>query len=330
MPRIIPSKNINAAKLLLEYYGYDSLSYFALHEKKKYFFSSTGKSFLSYAIINKVALVSGDPVGPAADIKLLLTEFNFLVKGANLSSCFVGVHEKSLPFLRSLNHKVIHAGDEAIISLAAYKKELLKKKVRRAEKHIESLGIVCEIYTRENIPSSYLRQIKNISEEWLHYKNEKQRGFSMTLGRIPGIDDKDCEFVIAVQHKKILGFLTFVPSFASQTLSLDMSRRKLQTPNGLTEFLFMKAFEYYKTKNIQQVSLNFATFYKHKGHHNYSIFKLLKNGVYKSLSTFYKTHQLYSFNEKFLPEWQSRYVVFEKRRHIPRYMLAIARAELNI
>lgn len=323
-------KNDNAARLLLEYYGYDSLSYFTLHHKKKFFFSSSGKSFLSYIILNKVALVSGDPIGPETDIHILLREFNYFVKGAKLSTCFVGVHEKSFIFLRSIKHQFVHVGEEAIIPLADYQKKSLKKRVRRAERHIDSMGIICKIYSRKELPSKYLNQIREVSREWLMFKGGKERGLSMTLGRIPNLEDKDCEFVIALKDEKVLSYLTFVPSYASKSLSLDTSRRKKDSPNGLSEFLIIKALEYYKAKNIKQISLNFATFYKHDYRHDNSLFKILKIWIYKSLSKFYKTNKLYTFNEKFLPQWESRYIAFEKRRYIPRYLLAIARTELNI
>src|SRR5258708_11296639 len=133
--------NVNAARLLLEHYGYDTLSYFSLHDKKKYFFSSTGTSFLSYIIKKNVVLVSGDPIGPNEEIPMLLKEFQFFVKGAGMTTCFVGIHENSLPFLKNIHHNTLHVGDEAIVSLSTYNKQCLKKKVRRAEKHIVSLGI---------------------------------------------------------------------------------------------------------------------------------------------------------------------------------------------
>ena len=325
-----PKANVNAARLLLEYYGYDSLSYFALNPKKKYFFSSSGRSFLSYTTLAGVALVSGDPIGLAEDVRALYEEFSFFTKGSKLSTCFIGIHEKSLPLLHSFHHKTIHAGDEAIVSLDEYNKNSLKKKVRRAESHISSLGIVCKIYSRKDLPLHYLEQIYAISQEWLQQKGGKEQGFSMTLGRIPDLVDKDCEFILAIKEDTILGYITFVPSYASKSRSLDLSRRRHNTPNGLTEFLLIKAFDYYKEKDIRQVSLNFATFYKHNYQHKYSLFKLLNLIAHKSLSKIYKTNNLYSFNEKFLPKWQSRYVAFEKTRFIPYYLFAIAKTELNI
>src|SRR5476651_2522188 len=95
-------KNINAVQLLLENYGKDSLSYFALHEKKLFFFSSTGQSFLSYTVERKIALVSGDPIGPVTDIPRLLKEFSYFIKGASLTSCFLAVNYDTLQNLSEI------------------------------------------------------------------------------------------------------------------------------------------------------------------------------------------------------------------------------------
>lgn len=124
-------RNINAAQLLLENYGKDSLSYFALHDKKLFFFSSTGQSFLSYTIIERIALVSGDPIGPVNDIPLLLKEFKYFVKGANLTSCFLAVNHETLQNLLELGHEHLHIGKEALITLTNFRKSLLKKETCR-------------------------------------------------------------------------------------------------------------------------------------------------------------------------------------------------------
>ncbi len=320
----------NAARILLESYGYDSLSYFSLHEKKKFYFSSTGMSFLSYIVLGKVALVSGDPIGPKEDIPILLNEFMYFIKGASLTGCFVGLHENTLPFIDSLKYNKIHIGDEAILQLSSFQKDSLKKRVRRAERHIENLRITCKIYKRKDLPIKYLQQIETISKDWLQNKGGKERGFSMTLGRIPKSPDIDCEFVLAIKESNILGYLTLVPSYASQSLSLDAVRKRSDTPNGLNEFLLLQAFDYYKEKNIKTISLNFAAFYNGGKQPGKKPFRYIKAGIYKLLSYYYKTNKLYSFNEKFKPDWQSRYFAFEKKRYFPHYLFAIMKTELNI
>jgi len=321
-------KNISAAQMLLENYGRDSLSYFALNEKKQFFFSSTGQSFLSYTREGKIALVSGDPVGPVNEIPLLLKEFNYFVKGANLSSCFLAVTKETLQDLSEMGHKHINIGKEAIISLGSFDKHLLKKKVRRAERYILSQGIICKVYKRKDIPAVYLTQMREVAEEWLLEKGRKEKRFTMTLGRIPAETDGDCEIVLALQDKKMIGYLTFVPIYASKSLSLDAARKRKEVPNGLTEFLLIQSLEHFKKIGIKSVSLNFATFYPSAESIQQSSYKLFLTPLYTLLHHVYKTNTIYTFNNKFLPYWQERYMVFEKKRYLPNYFYAVAKVEL--
>src|SRR5579884_1176108 len=203
--------NIDAAKLLLEYYGHDSLSYFSLNKKKKLFFSSTGKSFLSYAIYSKVAVVSANPIGPEDDVLNLVKEFRFFIKGAKLTSCFIGVDQNLIDRISPLGYKKIHIGEEAVLPMPTFQKSQLKKRVRRAERHIKELGINCQIYSRKEIPDIYLNQLEKVSNEWLDLKGKHHRGFSMTLGRIPEVYDDDCELILALKDDQVIGFLTLVP-----------------------------------------------------------------------------------------------------------------------
>src|SRR6478609_8027117 len=63
------------ARALVDAYGYDSLSFFALRRDKSYFFSPTRLSFLAYRVVAGTALISGDPVGADSEFDALLAEF---------------------------------------------------------------------------------------------------------------------------------------------------------------------------------------------------------------------------------------------------------------
>ena len=320
--------NTNAAQRLLKSYGKDSLSYFALHDNKKLFFSSTGNSFLSYIIKGRIAIVSGNPVGLSGELPLLLKEFEYFIKGANLTSCYIAINRDVLQHILKLGHQKLHIGNEAIVELSRYNKNFLKKKVRRAERYIFKQGISCHIYKRKDMPARFLNQMKAVNKEWINSKGGKEKRFTMTLGRIPTKSDQDCEVVLALKKEKVIGYLIFVPVYASQGLSLDAMRRKDDAPNGLTEFLLLQAFEYFQQHGVNTISLNFATFHHHMHDLQKSISKLFIAILYKFLTRVYKTKNVYNFNNKFLPNWQERYIAFEKKRYLPNYLFAISRVEL--
>lgn len=317
-----------AVHVLLRQYGDDSLSYFSLQNNRKYFFSSSGKSFISYRKIRSIALVSADPVGPAEEFPSLIQDFLYFTKGAGLQACFLGLRSHHVALFRRFGFNVVKIGEEAVVDVQGFDKALLKKKVRRAERHVLTKGVHAEIYTRAELPISYIRQMREISREWIKRKGGKERGFSMTLGRFPKISDTDYRFILAIEGSTVLGFIGMVPVYKSNGWSVDIMRYKEDSPNGLMEFLVLQVLQSFKKSGAKKMSLNFATFSNSLQEENTHLKKKLLFYLYKPLFRFFKCHSLFSFNEKFLPEWQSRYVAFQGARFVPRLLFAVISAEL--
>ncbi len=316
------NQNRQKVATLLRNYGEDTLSYFHLQDERNYFFSPSGKSFLSFKILNKVAIVAAGPVGDKSEFNILISSFLDYTKTWKLNPCFISLNSAHLPTLQRHGFITSKIGEEAIINLETFDKKLLKKKVRRAVKHIDSLGIEIFFYSPNNLPKFIKSQIEEISSDWIKHNGKKERGFSMTLKRLPNDLDSDCIFAVAMKKSYAIGFLCFVPIYKSYTLSLDQARRRCDSPNGTNEFLIIKSAEYFKTNGIKKLSLNFAIFS--------NILKDKSNmliNLSSMMEKFYKSHRLRAFNEKFSPSWETRYAAFASLKHMPLYILAILRAE---
>ena len=188
------------------------------------------------------------------------------------------------------------------------------------------LGIECKIYTRKNLQEKYIKQLTGVSREWMQDKGGVEKRLTMTLGRLPTKGDRDCEIVLALSEERVIGFLSFVPVYATAGLSLDTARTLHETPNGLTEFLLLQAFTAFKKRGFSRVSLNFTSFQgiTYPSKHRYT---LILRALYAILRRVYVTNNLYTFNNKFIPVWHERYIAFEKKRFLPNYLLAIAQTE---
>src|SRR5947207_2310541 len=79
-----------AARALVEAYGRDSLSFFALRRDKSYLFSPSRRAFLAYRVVAGTALVSGDPVGDDAEIDELLAEVRRIARAHGWRLAVVG------------------------------------------------------------------------------------------------------------------------------------------------------------------------------------------------------------------------------------------------
>jgi lysyl-tRNA synthetase, class II len=89
-------------------------------------------------------------------------------------------------------------------------------------------------------------------------------------------------------------------------MSLSFMRRDPGTPNGLTEFMVVKAIELLGERGAQEMSLNFAAFARwlHSPRHvtERALGRLIALG-----NPFFQIESLYRFNAKFFPRWEPRY-----------------------
>jgi phosphatidylglycerol lysyltransferase len=315
------------ARRLVEAYGSDTLAYFSLQDGRSYFFDESKRAFVSYRIWRNVALVAGDPVGPPeCHLELVRSFLQFTVNNG-LEPCFLGVPGTSLHLYRSLGMGSLKVGEEAVIDLAQFELHSLKRKVRRAARHISDLKIAAAVYRRDEVPPHIMDQVRDISRAWVRDKGGSERGFSMTLGRLPRAVDKDCELIVAQQGDKVFGFLSLTPVYQGNAWSLDSMRRRPESPNGLMEFLVIAAAENYAARGSSRLSLNFATLSNAANDIESRAIDETRRFLFDHLSSFYQLKSLYQFNNKFAPDWCSRYLTYRDVLKIPRLALAIAQSE---
>jgi lysyl-tRNA synthetase class 2 len=125
---------------------------------------------------------------------------------------------------------------------------------------------------------------------------------------------------------RIRGFLHFVPSYGRPAMSLSSMRRDRDTPNGLTEFLVVRAIEALGDRGVEEVSLNFAAFARVM-HGPRSPLERLAGRVVALGNPFFQIESLYRFNAKFFPRWEPRYLLYEGALGLPRAALAVMWAE---
>jgi lysyl-tRNA synthetase class 2 len=121
------------------------------------------------------------------------------------------------------------------------------------------------------------------------------------------------------------GFLHFVPAYGRAAMSLGSMRRDRDTPNGLTEYLIVRAIEELGTRGCAELSLNFAAFARWQHSPTGRLERALAGVVRRA--TYFQFARLYRFNEKFAPRWQPRYLLHEGPAALPRTALAALWAE---
>jgi lysyl-tRNA synthetase class 2 len=109
-------------------------------------------------------------------------------------------------------------------------------------------------------------------------------------------------------------------------VSLSFMRRDPGTPNGLMEFMVVRAVELLRERGLSEMSLNFATFAKWMHSPERRAERVLGKLVALG-NPFFQIESLYRFNAKFFPRWEPRYLVYEGALGLPRASIAAMWAE---
>jgi lysyl-tRNA synthetase class 2 len=313
------------ARALVETYGTDSLSFFALRRDKSYLFSPSRRAFLAYRVVAGTALMSGDPVGEESEIDALLAELQQLVRSHGWRLAVVGASEHHLPRYRALGLKPIPMGEEAVLRPADFSLEgRAIRKVRQSVSRLQKAGYSFRVLAADDVSPELEAELAEVSAAWRG--DQPERGFSMTIDdlHVPGT----VLAIAADEAGTIGGFLHLAPSPAGGGWSLSTMRRRPDAPNGLTEFLIVETVEWAKAEGASELSLNFCAFTDVISPERATTIpkRVARRGLLMADNVF-QLERLYSFNRKFFPEWRRRYVCIERYGDIPAVGLAYLRAE---
>jgi lysyl-tRNA synthetase class 2 len=312
------------ARALVEAYGSDSLSFFALRRDKSYLFSPSRRAFLAYRVVAGTALVSGDPVGEEAEIDALLRELRGLVRAHGWRLAVVGASGEHLDRYRALGLKPVPIGEEAVLRPQEFSLEgRAIRKVRQSVSRLRKAGYTFRVVPADAVGPGLEAELVGVSAAWR--RGQPERGFSMAIDdlHVPGT-------VLALAEKdgRVGGFLHLAPSPAGGGWSLSAMRRRPETPNGLTEFLVVEALAWAREAAANELSLNFCalTDFLAPERANTPLRRLVRRGLLLADNVF-QLERLYSFNRKFFPEWRRRYICVERFTDLPAVGLAYLHAE---
>jgi lysyl-tRNA synthetase class 2 len=317
-----------AARALVHAWGADTLAPFVLRSDKSYFFTADESAFLAYRVVGGVAIVSGDPIGPAGRADELVTRFVAHARERDWRIAILGASERWLPaYARHGLHALYH-GDEAIVDTATFSLEgRAIRKVRQSVNRLERAGYSARVLRPSELDGPLRSELEDVASGWRGDRPE--RGFVMALDVLFGLGDDDAVFVVGFDADgAAAGFLHFAVSAAAAALSLSSMPRDRDTPNGFNEWLICEAVAWAREHGYERVSLNFAPFAALLAPEaDLTRLQEVQRRALMTLKGHFQLDNLLAFNRKFFPRWERRFVVYERRRDLPRVGIAALAAE---
>lgn len=324
-----PQTEVKLRRLVHQYGGQDSLSYFATRREKSVVFSDDGQAAVTYRLVSSVCLASGDPVGATSSWESAITNWKKYARtyGWNLGS--VSVSENGAKAYAAAGLSITYMGDEAILLTDRFTLNSTSlNDVRHAYQRLSAEGFTVKVRTHRALSDADMLEVIAQTDQWRH--GSVERGFSMALNRLGDPADGRC-YLVSTHNAagEMVGMLSFVP-WGKTGVSLDVMRRSPTAPNGTVEFMVAGLMEQAPEFGIKRVSLNFAMFRKtflDADHFGASPWTRAASSTLGFFDRYLQLERLYRFNQKFDPLWEPRYLAAESLVTLPQVSLAAGRAE---
>jgi lysyl-tRNA synthetase class 2 len=317
------------AQALVRAWGADTLAPFVLRADKSYFFSENVDAFVAYRVVGGVAIVSGDPIGPPAAFGPLVAQFVEHAHRCDWRVAILGASERWLELYRGHGLHALYHGDEAVVDTASFSLDGRPiRKVRQSVHRLEKAGYRARVLRPSEIDGAMRADLEAIAADWRG--DLPERGFVMALDALFSLGDDDAVFVVGFDADgRPHGFLHFAVAHAISALSLSsMPRVRASTPNGFNEWLICETVAWAREHGFERVSLNFSPFAALLAPEtDLSALQELQRRALLRLKGRFQLDNLLAFNRKFFPRWERRFIVYERRRDLPRVGIAALAAE---
>ena len=317
------------ARAIVRRWGTDSLAPFTLRSDKSLFFAGAQESFLAYHVVGGVAFVSGDPVGPLEEAPALMRAFLDFAAARDWQVAILGASERLLPVYEDLELHSVYWGDEALIDVGSFSLEgRTVRKTRQSVHRLERAGYTAEFRWANQCVGTLGRRLSEIDRVW--QGDKPRRGKTMAMDDLFRLRGKEALFVIGRDGEgKERGFLHLATCRAGSTLSLSGMPRLRDTPNGFNEWLIVRTVEWARANGFAWISLNFSPFARLITDDDASGVKRLTREALLVVKERLQLQldNLSLFNHKFIPRLRPRYIVYQRRAHLPRIGIAGLAAE---
>lgn len=294
---------------LLHKYGGEVDDYFKIWPKdKQYFFSSDGQAFLAYNTRYKEAVCLFDPIGKPRSVERLLVEFREYCSQLNLSGIFIQTTNKYDKAYKNIGLHRIIIGADALINIEDFLNETVKNKyfrniVNRFHKNHFRVD-------REMPPHSakLMKELKKVSDDWMQLPNHKEWKF--LTGRFSNDYLKDLPLYILRDNEEVIAFANGIPSYRKKAATVDLIRRKRDSPPNAIDFLFIEIMRsLHENESVTYFNIGISPI--DASLFASSIVEKIVIGLYKSSQGFIGFKGLHQFKAKYKPEWEPRFVYYQ-------------------
>jgi phosphatidylglycerol lysyltransferase len=300
---------------LVEEHGDNPFDEFALGSDKHYFFSTTNRSVVVFALWRNYALTLSDPIGPLAERAMVASEFVNYCADQDWEPVFYEVGPDLLPVYEHLGFNVRKIGEQTRIPLVDYALTGPKfQKLRASSYRAAREGYTFRWYAGDGAINSKIEaSMERVSDAWLKAKNGREMTFDMSGFDIDEIRLRGAAIALNPQGK-VEAFATWLPYRQGKGRCLDLMRNS-STVHGLMDFVIVESIRTFREQGLEEVSLAnapLANTAPPDNTHDRAI-----RYIYENFNRLYGYRTLFEFKKKYLPVWRGSYLAYRSTAKLP-------------
>lgn len=312
-----------AAVGLLRQYGGGTMSWMTTWAGLRYLPAPDGSGYVAYRQHLGVALALGDPVGSQAWTSQAPAAFAKHCRSRRLVPAWMAV---STATAELIGPRRVQIAEDNLLDLATL--EFRGKRwqdVRTARNRAVKEGIECRLLSLADADPALVRQVRQISEAWLHDQRTPELGF--TLGGVAEALDPRVRVAIAVDTAgQVHGVTSWLPVHGPDGTvrgwTLDMMRRRHDGFRPTIEFLIAEACLAFRAEGAELVSLSGAPLIRSGS----APVGRLQRGLDRAaglMEPLYGFASLHAFKAKFAPRPVPLHLAWTRAHHLPLIVLAL-------
>lgn len=316
--------DLNEVWLFLQINGGNHASHLSFLNDKRFFWSKQKQVLIIYQKAGSTFVVLGDPIGKEFLIFGAIREFHQYCRKINVSPVFYQVSTRYMEAYQELGYASLKIGEEAKVYLPGFSLSgNTRKRLRTCRNKFGREGYQFSALFPPH-SKELLEEIKGISNAWLGSRKEK--GFSVGYF----YDDYVARFPLAIiknQDGDIIAFATLAYNQPKidRTLAIDLMRYQPEkSPNATMDFLFVSIFNWCKENGYEWCSMGISPLANMKDPDQRGMYEAVGQIIFDKVNHFYNFKGLYQYKNKFQPEWESRYLVYQST-FLPAVFLRIIR-----
>ena len=303
-----------------------SLAALGLLPDKTLFFSPSRRSLIAFGAYGRSAVVLGDPIGPADDLRATISAFRDHCFRNDWRPAFYQTLPDNLALYEELGFRTIKIGEEGIVDLTAF--SLSGKAaghLRTPINKLRKLGHSVEFH-QPPLSDALIEELRPVSNEWLQRMKGAEKKFSLGWFDHDYLRGTEVS-VVRTPEGTISAFANLLVGVRHDEVAIDLMRSRNELEPGTMDVLFTSLLQHYKQAGFSRFSLGLSAL-SGLGHSQTSPrLEKAMAGLVDHLDRFYGFRGLHSYKAKFRPRWEPRYLIYPSLAALPDVVVALMRLD---